>query len=206
MAHGRFGRTPAPALAQPAAAAAVTDEALLERIRHGDRAAGDLLVSRHYEPLMRYLQRLAGSDVAEELLQHSWLSVLSNIDSFNASLARGTFKAWLFRIATNKTKDYWRSKRREKAATEGVSRLGDDRLLCPTMPIEQAEQEERLKVALAQLPDGQREVLLLRYYGGLKFVEIADLVGCPLNTALTRVHKALTKLRQMMEQPRGLAA
>ena len=52
---------------------------------------------------------------------------------------------------------------------------------------------------IAQLPEGQRQVLMLRYYSNLKFVEIAQIVGCPLNTALGRMHKAVLKLRQLME-------
>ncbi len=48
------------------------------------------------------------------------------------------------------------------------------------------------------MPESQRQVLLLRYYSNLKFIEIAEMLGCPLNTALGRVHKALIKLRQVM--------
>lgn len=189
----------------PVAEAPATDEQLVNALRGGDLSAGDALVARYHEPLMRYLQRLAGGD-AEELLQRTWVSVLSNIERFDASAQRGTFKAWVFRIATNKTKDQWRSKKRERAATEGAAYCGGSEAPLPSAPMERAEQERRLERALAELPEGQREVLLLRYYGRLKFVEIAELVGCPLNTALTRAHKALIKLRQIMEQPHGIAA
>jgi RNA polymerase sigma-70 factor (ECF subfamily) len=53
--------------------------------------------------------------------------------------------------------------------------------------------------AIEKLPENQRQVLMLRYYSNLKFVEIAELLGCPLNTALGRMHKAMIKLRQLME-------
>jgi RNA polymerase sigma-70 factor (ECF subfamily) len=62
-----------------------------------------------------------------------------------------------------------------------------------------AEQERKLLRAIDQLPENQRQVLLLRYYSELKFVEIAEMLGCPLNTALGRMHKAMQKLKQMME-------
>jgi RNA polymerase sigma-70 factor (ECF subfamily) len=65
--------------------------------------------------------------------------------------------------------------------------------------MEGSEQEEKLRRAIEQLPDSQRQVLLLRYYSGMKFVEIADMLGCPLNTALGRMHKAMLKLKQLME-------
>ena len=57
---------------------------------------------------------------------------------------------------------------------------------------------DRLRAAIEQLPENQRQVLLLRYYSGLKFVEIAELLGCPLNTALGRMHKAMLKLKELM--------
>src|SRR5215204_6944702 len=98
-----------PAAANPAAlsAAAVAagatspgDEELVELLRTGSTSAGEVLVKRYYEPLMRYLQRIAGSDhVAEELHQQTWLSVLDHLDKFEKSANNGGFKAWLFRIA-----------------------------------------------------------------------------------------------------------
>ena len=64
--------------------------------------------------------------------------------------------------------------------------------------LEGSEQEEKLRRSIAQLPENQRQVLMLRYYSDLKFVEIARILGCPLNTALGRAHKALLKLRELM--------
>src|SRR3954471_20376201 len=92
----------------------VSDEALVERLRGGDSAAGETLCRRHHEPLMRYLQRLVGPQAAEELFQQTWLSVLDHIDRFDAASNPGAFKAWLFRIATNKANDHWRSGGRER--------------------------------------------------------------------------------------------
>jgi hypothetical protein len=71
-----------------------------------------------------------------------------------------------------------------------------------TMPLaiyQGFEQELKLQKAIAQLPENQRQVLLLRFYSDMKFVEIAEVLGCPLNTALGRVHKAVLKLRQLMK-------
>src|SRR5688572_24474105 len=79
-AGGAAGRNGAGQAASTAAAAPVTDEALAEQLRDGDVAAGETLVKRHFEPLMRYLQRLAGPQVAEELHQQTWLSVLDHIE------------------------------------------------------------------------------------------------------------------------------
>ena len=189
----------------------VTDEQLAQRLRDGDAAAGEALAKRFYTPLIRYLHRLTGSDhMAEELHQQTWLSVLEHIGRFDpvaagggggngSRVGTGGFKAWLFRIATNKAHDHWRGRGRERAAVEGLTRVTDDVSPAADERLSGTEQQLRLRRAIDQLPEAQRQVLMLRYYGNLKFVEIAELLGCPLNTALGRMFKANQKLRQMME-------
>jgi RNA polymerase sigma-70 factor (ECF subfamily) len=182
-------------------AAGESDESLVMRLRGGDSNAGDVLVKRYHPALIRYLHRLAGTDhMAEELHQQTWLSVLDHIERFDPASSSGGFKAWLFRIATNKTNDHWRSKGRERAATEGLKLVTDEELPAAGDRLESTEEQEKLKRAIQLLPDAQRQVLMLRYYSNLKFVEIAQLLGCPLNTALGRMHKATQKLKALMEQ------
>jgi RNA polymerase sigma-70 factor (ECF subfamily) len=180
----------------------ISDETLVDRLRNGDPVAGEALCKRYAPSLLRYLQRLAGDSTAEELHQQTWLSVLDNLEKFEPGTAgsAGGFKAWLFRIATNKANDHWRSRGREKAAKEGLKLVTDDELPHAGHRIECTEQEQKLRQAIEQLPEAQRQVLMLRYYSNMKFVDIAAMLGCPLNTALGRVHKAMIKLRQMMDE------
>jgi RNA polymerase sigma-70 factor (ECF subfamily) len=202
----------------------VPDETLLAGLRDGDVCAGDTLVARYAPQLLRYLQRLAGPDLAEELHQQTWVSVLDHVGRFQSAAATGTapsgtapcatgtaaagapvapggggFRAWLFRIATNKVNDVWRSRGRERNAKDGLKRILDDRAPHAGTRAEASEQGQKLAGALSMLPREQREALTLRFYSGMKFTEIAQVVGCPVNTALTRVHKGILKLRQMME-------
>src|SRR5687768_16019525 len=100
-----------------------SDETLIKRLRGGDAAGGEELCRRLHEPLMRYLQRLVGPNLAEELYQQTWLSVLHHLDRFNPASTAGGFKAWLFRIATNKANDHWRASGREKVARDGLMRI-----------------------------------------------------------------------------------
>ena len=172
----------------------------MERLRQGDMAAGDVLVKRYYSVLVRYLQRLAGDEVAEELLQQTWLSVLDHAATFDPQAGSGGFKAWLFRIATNKANDLWRSRGREKAAYAGLTLITDGTAPHAGHRIEGSEQEQKLNRAIAQLPEAQRQILMLRYYSEMKFVDIADLLGCPLNTALGRAHKAMIRLKELMSE------
>jgi RNA polymerase sigma factor (sigma-70 family) len=177
-----------------------SDESLVLRLREGETAAGETLVKRYHQSLMRYLQRLTRSDhVAEELHQQTWLSVLDHLDRFAAGSSSGGFKAWLFRIATNKANDLWRSRGREKVAKQGLKLVTEEEAPDASFRMAGNEQEEKLQQAIQSLPENQRQVLLLRYYSGLKFVEIAEMLGCPLNTALGRMHKAMQKLKSMME-------
>jgi RNA polymerase sigma factor (sigma-70 family) len=179
-----------------------TDEQLLELLRDGSTSAGEILVKRHCQPLLRYLHRLVGSDhLAEELHQQTWVSVMDHLDRFDRASTSGGFKAWLFRIATNKANDHWRLAGRDKAAKQTLRlATGGEHAPDAAHRMEGTEQEAKLREAIARLPENQRQVLMLRYYGNLKFVEIAGIVGCPLNTALGRMHKAMLKLKQIMEQ------
>lgn len=183
---------------EPRPSVEVSDEVLADRLRDGDATAAEALCKRYHEPLMRYLQRLVGPEVGEELLQQTWLSVLDHIDRFNSASSPGAFKAWLFRIATNKANDHWRSSGRERVGREGLKLITETLAADASQRLEKTEMEIRLQQALQQLPQNQRQILLLRFYSDMKFVEIAEVLGCPLNTALGRVHKAILKLRQIL--------
>jgi len=179
--------------------AEIPDSALIARLRAGESAAGESLVRKYYQPLVRYLQRLVGNDqVAEEMHQQTWLSVLEHLDRFDPNACAGGFKAWLFRIATNKANDFWRSSGREKVAKEGLKLVVDQEDPAADHRMEGSEMEVKLRSAIERLPEPQRQVLVLRYYSNMKFVEIAELLGCPLNTALGRMHKAMIKLKELM--------
>jgi RNA polymerase sigma-70 factor (ECF subfamily) len=190
---------------QPAAADerldVLSDERLVEQLRRGNQAAGEVLVKRHHESLLRYLNRQAGSPTAaEELLQQTWLSALDHLDQFKYDEQGGVgFKAWLFRIATNKAHDQWRSRGRERNAYAGLKLMTDEEVPDASHRLQGREQDEKLRQAIDQLPDAQKQVVLLRYYSGMKFVEIAQMLGCPLNTALGRMHKAMIKLKKLIE-------
>ena len=199
----RLRRRPAgpvrPALTGTIAAPAETDDVLVGRLRQGDVVAGDELVARYHRPLMPYLQWLTGADAAEDLHQQTWLSVLDHLDNFTTDSVTGGFKAWLFRIASNKAKDRWRSRGREREAKAAFGAMLSDHAPDRTDgALDLSEQGDKLSRAMERLPDCQRQVLVLRYYSNLKFVDIANMLGCPLNTALTRAHKGLTKLRVLM--------
>lgn len=179
----------------------LSDEALVNRLKRGEASAGDELVRRHCAMLLRYLQRLSGSaGLAEELHQQTWLSVLEHLDRFDDTSGTGSFRAWLFRIATNKVNDLWRSHGRQKKATEGLKLIVDQIAPEPSLGMQAGEATRKVQEAINQLPESQKQVLCMRYYADMKFAEIAQTLGCPLNTALGRMHKAMLKLRKLLEE------
>src|SRR3954453_9445186 len=129
------------------------DDALVQRLRAGESAAGEVLVRRYFQPLMRYLQRLSGNDhVAEELHQQTWLSVLDHLEKFDprvsgaggASGGGGGFKAWLFRIATKKANALWRSRGRERSAAESLRLVMEQEAPWAGERAQAGEQEQKL--------------------------------------------------------------
>jgi RNA polymerase sigma-70 factor (ECF subfamily) len=187
------------------------DATLVRRLRDGDATAGDELVDRYTPMLLGYLKRLARGNrqVADDLHQATWLSVLEHLDQFDPDGGGPGFKPWLFRIATNKAHDHFRRLGRESRRVDAVAH---DPTLRRNDPDEADaaslvhEEQARVRAAVDRLPDAQRQVVELRCYGGLKFQEIADTLGCPLNTALGRMHKATKKLEIDLDESRNKPA
>jgi RNA polymerase sigma-70 factor (ECF subfamily) len=178
------------------------DDVLAGRFRAGDTSAADELVRRYAAPLLAFLSRSTGNaDLAEELHQQTWISVLEHIGRFDPKGAG--FKPWLFRIAANKVNDAWRHKGRQRKVEDGLRRVSDQAVPDASAGMESTEVAQRLRLAIQLLPEPQRQVVCMRYYAEMKFVEIAEALGCPLNTALGRMHKALLKLREAMQERGG---
>ncbi len=176
------------------------DDALVTAFKRGDQDALDLLVARHGAALLAYLRRR--SSEAEDLYQESWLRAISHIHRYR----RGSFRAWLIVIARNTLIDTIRRRRPTLSLDASLGETGvtlADLLSDEAAPVPEtvASQEAAgtILAAVAALPESQREVFYLRYEQGLSFTEIAQLLNIPLNTALGRMHYAVTKLRQQLE-------
>lgn len=176
---------------------------LLRRAHRREADALSGLVDAYSPRVLGLLYRLTGSqDVAEELLQETFLRVVRAIEKYEHA---GKFESWLFRIAANLARDFARrrSRRGETSAldtaehdarpwTAGIQERGEGD---PTRAMIQREEQERLAAGLARLTDAEREIILLRHYSELSFRDIADVLGIPLGTALARAHRALQHLR-----------
>jgi RNA polymerase sigma-70 factor (ECF subfamily) len=137
----------------------------------------------------------AADDLCQEVFQRVWRARAGYVEA-------GQARAYLLRIADRVAIDHLRSRgrgREQLLDDEAWNRCEpSDRHVGPDAYAEHAETSARLRQALDGLTAPQRRILLLRFYSGLEFAEIAALVGCPLSTALSHCHRGLQALRKIL--------
>lgn len=162
------------------------DEELMMRLAHGDAGAADLLVARYKNMLFAFLYRLTTNrSDAEDLFQETWLRVVRYRHTYRAPKK---FSTWLFQIAVNCTRDFYKS-------TVKAKTLDGESALLSTEDGRHLEDRELTAMLMRQLPLPQREVIMLRYFHDMKETEIADLLEIPLGTVKSRLHKSLLYLK-----------
>jgi RNA polymerase sigma factor (sigma-70 family) len=198
-AHAGLNLRPMDSRAAPDHLAA-SDEALMAAYAGGDVAAFDRLYARHRVRLYRHLLRqLRNGALADEIFQDVWQRVISARAGWRPD---ALFTTWLFRIAHNRLADHWRAlQHRPAAPADADERTG--RLRDPDTPersLGEFEQRRRLQCALDELPDEQREVILLRLEQELTLEAIGEITGVGRETAKSRLRYAMDKLRTRLHE------
>lgn len=173
----------------------------------GNQSALAVLVGRHHAPLLSYLYRLVGGDrpLAEDLVQETLLRVLRQ----RTYQANRPFKPWLYTIATNLSRDHFKSAAVRQSQggpndEEALLRLRDPGA-SPEMRTLAAEQSSEVRLALAHLREEYRLVILLRFYQGFTMREIAETLRIPVGTVKSRLSMGVHRLRSMLTpQERGV--
>lgn len=179
--------------------AAPDDVALVNAFRGGDRRAFETLVRRHQKPVWAIVQRFTRDrDVSEDIAQRAFVTALERISEL-----RGSFRPWLLRIAVNLAKNYIRDNARLVNTEPGEelptgAYVDPAKLQRPDDALHDARQLYRVRVAVASLPDRQREVVLLRIDGQLPFAEIGEALEITENNAKVTFHHAVKKLREAL--------
>ena len=172
---------------------------LVAGLQAGNAEAFDRLVREYGDRIYRFVKRLVGERSAEDLAQEVMIRVFRSIGSYRPT---GRFESWLFTIANNLSIDQVRRKRPEAAMSELDEDLTAEKFVSrappPVASVEEGERKRALLKAVDRLPVEQKQVFLLREEGGLSFREISDMLGCPLNTALGRMHYAMENLRKSL--------
>lgn len=162
---------------------------LIQRAMLGDAPAMEALISMYYDAVYAFCCRKAGDNtLGADICQETFIKLVRYLPQYRE---RGYFKSWLFTIASNCCKDAFR---RQQPAEELTDALPDK----AQGPEERTENAEMLKHALGELPEEQREAVILRYYHDFSLKEIAKVQGVPSATAKTRVHRGLKKLRALI--------
>lgn len=178
------------------------DGALVAAAAGGDLDAFEKLVQRHQTRLVGYLRGLTNTEVdAEDLAQEAFLRAYRSLKGFRGT---SSFRTWLYQIATNVFRN-WLEKRRNQAPVnagsidapppgmdEPVEPMGEEN------PEAQHLQRDAIDRALAQLPDDQREAVLLRDVEGFEYREIAEQLGVPLGTVESRIFRGRSRLKELL--------
>jgi len=194
---------------------ALTDEELLARCRAGQTDYFATLVRRYERELYGYLRRYLGdADLADDVFQSTFVQVFVKLDQYEPGRP---VRPWLYTIATHQAIDALRRAGRHPTVSldrqTGAGPDGEVRSLLElletrgTEPLGQAERAETRRLVRAGvdgLPDFLRQVVILAYYQGLKYREIADALGIPVGTVKSRLHAALARLQEAWGQPTTL--
>ena len=173
-----------------------TDAGLLARFRAGDASALEPLFARYEGPVFRFLFGvLRDHHQAEDALQETFVQAIRKAEG----VAPDSFRGWLFTVAYRQAMLVKRKAKRLPAQADDLALLaliGDEPADARASATDDARHVREL---LDLLPDAQRAVIAARVFDGKTFREVAAALGCPLNTALARMHDGLKKLRQLWE-------
>lgn len=180
------------------------DSVLITLYRNGNEAAFNLLVDRYHSKVFTTIFLIVkDQDVAEDLLQDVFVKVLHtlNSDKYNEE---GKFQPWVMRIAHNLAIDHFRkAKRYPTILLEDGSNVFNSLNFAEDSSEEQRIKEETLAYVrnlIDELPEAQKEVVIMRHYLDMSFQEIAEQTGVSINTALGRMRYALNHIRKKMKQ------
>jgi RNA polymerase sigma-70 factor (ECF subfamily) len=171
------------------------DEELVTKVLAGDRNAYSILVGKYQALLYRQaLGMLGDQDAASDLVQDAFIKAYT-------SLARcqdpSRFGAWVFRILTNRCKDYLKDRRRHTVPLQPETAAVPEREN-PDTVLAQQQLQKRVVAALATLPDNQREAFLLKHVEGLSYEEMAALLDASVSALKMRVLRAREALQSLL--------
>ncbi len=179
----------------------MTDEHLLQLAREGDAACFGEVVRRWQRKIFGFIRRYVGdAETAEDLTQDTFTKAYRNLDRLADP---GRFSSWVYKIALNECRMRYRKESRMVSLPwqpEQMPAEADTDRRTPETALAAREQRDALHRAFEFLPAEQREVILMKEYQGLKFHEIAEVLGLPLSTVKSRLYLGLKTLRRVLEE------
>jgi len=184
---------------------ALSDQDLVQAYIKGDQSAIETLINRHRSKVYTYiLLTIKNQPLAEDLFQETFIKVIQSLRS-GKYRDNGRFLSWVIRISHNLIIDHFRKEKQMNSVSNDDSEVD----LFNSKKLADQNIEEiivnnqimsEIRLLINELPEDQREVVLLRHYGGLSFKEIAEQTGVSINTALGRMRYALINLRKLIKE------
>jgi len=179
----------------------LSDDELMLMFREGDGAAFDTLFDRYYTSVYHFARTMLDSAAsAEDVLQDTFLAVARAARRYEP---RGCFRVWLMRIVRNRCLNCIQSERLRRAVVSQVDFQVVDPVShdpAPEHEIDVSEEMQLVRQAIAQLPERQREAIVLYGFERLTYREISDVLDMPINTVKTLIHRARAALAQALEE------
>lgn len=194
-----------------AASIHIDDSVLIQQSQAGDTTAMERLILKYQNRIHNVILKMCGNaDDAAELTQETFVKVIESIDKFKG---RSSFYTWLFRIGVNLTLNHCQRSARtaprsldaDEPSPDGQTRqllkefLTDDRAADPAVLAQSRELCELARQSLLQLEEPQRTVVVLRDIEGMTYAEIADVLNIELGTVRSRLSRARSHLRDVLE-------
>lgn len=169
----------------------VSDEALMLCVQVGEHSSLQELVGRYERSLYNFLARYTGdAHLAEDIFQETFLHLIERREQFDPD--RG-FRPWLYSIAANLARDACRRRDvRSRFSAEVFAGKGVQEP--PDVEAERREEMDLVRATLAELPEDARSMVLLHFYQGLRYKEVAEILDVPVGTVKSRVHWAVERL------------
>jgi RNA polymerase sigma-70 factor (ECF subfamily) len=185
----------------------LVDADIMEQVQRGRTELFDQLVDRYRDRLLRFAAgKLGDRTRAEDVVQETFLAVFAARHTYDPRFA---FSTWIWTILLNLCRREWRGRRREAGRLwstalsqrrDGLSKVGAVTLETGLSALLQTEQQELLHALLEELPEAEADALRLRFFGGLKFEEIAEAMQSSLSGAKVRVKKGLQRLADRVRE------
>jgi RNA polymerase sigma factor (sigma-70 family) len=183
----------------------LSDNELVSSYLNGDMASIEVLITRHKSKVYSYiLFNVKKQHLAEDLFQDTFVKVVRSLNK-GKYVENGKFISWVMRIARNLIIDHFRKEKNMSTTASGDTKVDvfNSAKLCDENVEDLMIQDQILsevRFLIDELPEDQREVVLMRLYQDLSFREIADMTGVSINTALGRMRYALINMRKIIDQ------
>lgn len=182
----------------------ISDALLIKNYVSGDENSLTILIERHQSRIYGFIySKISDRDLSDDIFQDTFMKVIKTLksDSYNEE---GKFLPWVMRIAHNLIIDHFRKSKkmpmlRETEEFSIFSVLSDNSLTIENEIIT-LQIENDIKKIIKELPEDQKEVLMMRIYQDLSFKEISELTGVSINTALGRMRYAILNLRKIINK------